>query len=820
YEDRADLKQVQTAGGLNLLVAIVADGVGSADNGGLAAQLSINSVISYMTESEETDIPLLITNALKYANYVVYKDVLTRNVDASTTLIVGVFHKDRFYVGNVGDSRAYWIQESGKMVQLTMDHSYYNIKGGDPNSPQAEALVNAIGIRKEIYADVGMYIKGPDRKLATKLGVQGLPLKVGDTILLCSDGLIKDNLQGERFVKDEEITQALQSEVQPNAAAVKMTGLAEGRYVDDNVTVVTVQHTTPERIENVLAKQYRKSLRQKLIYVALGLLVLAGIITGAFLIKENQRTKQYYASLPTQTPAIVTLPTEVPTPTEVPRLAGEIEAIRVGFFDAENGLYQDRYAGEADYPTWKLGESDSPNPIQLNRYYQLNDGKMSVQTFGDVGVRFSIGSQDSSGQSSGNNQLYVYGGSSLTVGSNEQKRTIISLAEGSAFLKMSGGNEIAEIDFPNHNNTKARLTGGSGLLVTDTESISFWCLNEDCQFEFGDDAKTLRKGQIRVYNSNQMTMSDEIKGFSPPSERYEEYLDWNNRCNHCLPFDYVPEPTPMPTLAFFTPSPDTGGKPGEKTPTPSKYTLTVIVEGQGTVSPSGGIYDAGARVSLTASPDSGWKFASWSTGTPSLTTTIIMDSDKIITARFVKEAAVLYTLTVNIEGQGTVEPNGGQFEKGTTVTLTATPAEGWEFSKWSTGATSPTTTVKMDGNKSIKAIFTQKMYTLTVNTEGQGTVTLTPSGGNYPSGSVVTLKATPASGWKLASWSTGETTSTITVKMDSNKTISAKFVKEAATLYTLTVNIKGNGKVEPNGGQYEKGTVVTLTATPAEGWNF
>ena len=194
YEDRANLTELQTASGLNLLVAIVADGVGSADNGGLAAQLSINSVLTYMTENEETEIPLLISNALKYANFVVYKDVITRNVDASTTLTVGVFYKDRFFVGNVGDSRAYWIQESGKVVQLTKDHTYYNIKGGDPNSSQAEALVNAIGIRKEIYADIGLYVQGPDRQLARKIGTQGLPLKVGDTILLCSDGLIKDDL--------------------------------------------------------------------------------------------------------------------------------------------------------------------------------------------------------------------------------------------------------------------------------------------------------------------------------------------------------------------------------------------------------------------------------------------------------------------------------------------------------------------------------------------------------------------------------------------------------------------------------------------------
>jgi len=291
YEDRGKVTELQTAGGLELLVAIVADGVGSADNGGLAAQLSIDSVISYMTNSDETDIALLITNAIKYANHVVYKDVITRNVDASTTLVVGVFYKDRFYVGNVGDSRAYWIQESGKVMQLTLDHSYSNIKGTDPNAPNADVLVNAIGIRKEVFADVGLYVKDKDRQKAAKIGVQGLPLKLGDTILLCSDGLIKSDTKGERFVREDEIVHAIQTETQPNASAVKMTGLAEGRYVDDNVTALTVQYTSPELIENVLRKQERKALRQKLIYAGLGLVAIGAIAVGSNLIKNNIATE-------------------------------------------------------------------------------------------------------------------------------------------------------------------------------------------------------------------------------------------------------------------------------------------------------------------------------------------------------------------------------------------------------------------------------------------------------------------------------------------------------------------------------------------------
>jgi len=72
-------------------------------------------------------------------------------------------------------------------------------------------------------------------------------------------------------------------------------------------------------------------------------------------------------------------------------------------------------------------------------------------------------------------------------------------------------------------------------------------------------------------------------------------------------------------------------------PTPT-YTLSVSVSpsGAGAVSPSGGEYDPGAKVTLTASPASGYTFDYWS-GSASGTTptvTITMDSDKSLTANF------------------------------------------------------------------------------------------------------------------------------------------------------------------------------------------
>jgi len=60
-----------------------------------------------------------------------------------------------------------------------------------------------------------------------------------------------------------------------------------------------------------------------------------------------------------------------------------------------------------------------------------------------------------------------------------------------------------------------------------------------------------------------------------------------------------------------------------------------------------------------------------------------------------------------------------------------------------------------------------------------GSVTLDPPGGTYPEGTVVTLTAAPAENYGFAGWSgdASGTSSTITVTMDSDKSVTAHFVK-------------------------------------------
>lgn len=118
-----------------------------------------------------------------------------------------------------------------------------------------------------------------------------------------------------------------------------------------------------------------------------------------------------------------------------------------------------------------------------------------------------------------------------------------------------------------------------------------------------------------------------------------------------------------------------------------------------------------------------------------------------------------YTLTINVIGSGTVgrNPTNSVYPAGANVTLTAISNDpSWYFANWSgdaNGSTNPLN-VLMDTNKVITATFQQfGSFTLTLVTNGQGTISLSPAGGVYASNTPVTVTATPAGGWVFTGWS-------------------------------------------------------------------
>ncbi len=250
---------------------------------------------------------------------------------------------------------------------------------------------------------------------------------------------------------------------------------------------------------------------------------------------------------------------------------------------------------------------------------------------------------------------------------------------------------------------------------------------------------------------------------------------------------------------------------------------------EGGITTGAGSYTAGANVTVTATPNTGYSFVNWTEGLTIASTeanyAFQLNASRNLVANFKLNT---YTLTV-VALNGTVlkVPLQTTYNYGTVVNLTATPNTGFSFVSWTGDATGlvNATSVTMNSNKTVTANFTAVVvntYTLNV-TAVNGTVLKVPSKTAYNSGEIVVLTATPATGYVFSSWSGDATGSLnpVSVTMNSNKNVTANFTAVVANTFTLNV-IANNGTVSknPNLVFYPSGSNVELNATPNPGFKF
>jgi uncharacterized repeat protein (TIGR02543 family) len=257
---------------------------------------------------------------------------------------------------------------------------------------------------------------------------------------------------------------------------------------------------------------------------------------------------------------------------------------------------------------------------------------------------------------------------------------------------------------------------------------------------------------------------------------------------------------------------------------PVTHTLGVWASnGSVTKIPDKASYNHSEEVTLQPEPDTGYSFVNWSgdlTGS-SNPATIVMDDDKLVTANFTITVNT-YTLNMTADhGSVTKTPDQATYDNGTTVTLQALANTGYTFAGWSgdTSGTSNTTTVVMDGNKSVTANFTINTYTLGI-TAANGSVAKTPDQASYNHGTTVTLQATAITGYNFVSWSgdaSGSSNPT-TVVMDGNKSVTANFT---INTYTISASAGSNGQISPDGiTQVNYGDSQAYTITADSGYKI
>ena len=275
------------------------------------------------------------------------------------------------------------------------------------------------------------------------------------------------------------------------------------------------------------------------------------------------------------------------------------------------------------------------------------------------------------------------------------------------------------------------------------------------------------------------------------------------------------------------------------------YSLTVSsTEGGSVTTPGEGtfVYNEGDEVKLVATPDPGYGLVNWTGDVDTVanvnaaSTSITMNGDYSLTATFA--ALAEYDLTTSSTTGGSVTvPGEGTFTyyDGTVVNLVATASSGRYFINWTgdvdtiANVNAPSTTITMNDNYSVTANFQYippgKVALTTSSTTG-GSVT-TPGEGAflYNGGEVVSLVASPASGYRFVNWTGNVGTianvnaPSTTITMNGDYSITANFMP----VYHLTISSTAGGSVTTPGEgtfTYDGGTAANLVATANSGYYF
>jgi serine/threonine protein phosphatase PrpC len=310
YEDRGFAGEITSQSGQNFFVYIVCDGVGGVNKGETAAQRAIDDVVRALEHNSNEHIPTLLTEAVKEANL----GVLHHADGGKCTIAVALIHDDgspygRLYIASVGDSRIAIIRnidENRKKISepqirwLNRVHNVAEDKFWHEGLPldvgyqaaNAHSLTRVMGLHGNLEPDLGFYHQAPNVDVANSRGWKGLELREGDTIMVCSDGMLENSQSdGLPVVRDEEFLRH-SLDTSAEAAAKTLVSFAKGRKTQDNATLI-VNLVAPD-------SKVRKGTTGKIpvtLWAAMGAIGLIAVMAIIFFINASQEAQRASADL-------------------------------------------------------------------------------------------------------------------------------------------------------------------------------------------------------------------------------------------------------------------------------------------------------------------------------------------------------------------------------------------------------------------------------------------------------------------------------------------------------------------------------------------
>ena len=213
----------------NISVAVVCDGMGGAQSGGVASEVAVKNIYKRITDNYRADlkpnsIRNLMLTAVHAANTIVHeksKEDIDKN-GMGTTCVAALVDGKHCYVVNVGDSRAYLLKEN-EIEQITTDHTYVQMlydegiitKEEQKNHKMRNVITRALGVEPDVEVDYFEF-----------------EAEDNFTLLLCSDGL--SNYCSEEFMHETVFGQNLEE------AVTKLVDSANAQGGKDNITVALI----------------------------------------------------------------------------------------------------------------------------------------------------------------------------------------------------------------------------------------------------------------------------------------------------------------------------------------------------------------------------------------------------------------------------------------------------------------------------------------------------------------------------------------------------------------------------------------------------
>ena len=206
-----------------------------------------------------------------------------------------------------------------------------------------------------------------------------------------------------------------------------------------------------------------------------------------------------------------------------------------------------------------------------------------------------------------------------------------------------------------------------------------------------------------------------------------------------------------------------------------------------------GDYDDGSTATLVAIPASSCIFKQWNDGNTENPRTITVESDLHFEADF--NPIYTVSLSVNDNSFGTVKGEG-EYENGSTATLTATPTSGYKFMQWNDDNTENPRKITVTSDMAYTAIFKKSVFydvALLTNDFSYGSV---EGGGKYEEGTVVSIVAKPNSGYRFKQWDDGNTNNPRSLTANANSLHMAMFEKISTAISDIanetTITIANN----------------------------